>query len=114
GGQDVGAEQRVDERRLAVVELAENDEVEPLGLDLRDPRRPDVARERQHPDRVGDLGELREPRDDLALGLLVVLEGEDHGSSGQNTLIRSATFLSMSAVWVLPVVSAPVEVAYSE
>ena len=70
GRQDVGAEHRVHERRLAVVELAEHDEVEPLGLELGDPRGADVARERDHADAFGDLGELLEPRDDLALRCL--------------------------------------------
>ena len=102
-GSDVVAEQRVHERRLAVVELAEHDEVEPLGLELRDPRRADVARQRDHADAIGDLGELLEPRDDLALGLLVMFE-KDH----ENTLIRSETCLSMSGRLGLPVGSSPV------
>jgi hypothetical protein len=77
GRQDLGAEQRIHERRLAVIELAEHDEMESLGLELRDPRRADVPGEGHHADRIGDLGELLEPRDDLALCLLVMFE-EDH------------------------------------
>ena len=83
GRQDVLAEQRVHERRLAVVELAEHDEVEPLRLELGDPRGADVARERDHADGVRDLGELREPRDDLALGLLVMVEEESSEHADQ-------------------------------
>jgi len=39
------SEHRVHERRLAVIELAEHDEMKPLVLQLRDPGRADVVRE---------------------------------------------------------------------
>ena len=53
------AEQRVDERRLAVVELAEHESrVEPLGLELGDPRRCGMSRARViMPTALGELGD---------------------------------------------------------
>jgi len=103
GRQDIETEQRVHERRLAVVELAEHDEVEPLRLELGNPGGADIAGERHHADLIGDVGELREASDDLALGLLVMFE-QDH----QNTLIKLATCLSTSGRLALPVTSWPV------
>src|SRR5450432_2725985 len=82
--------------------------MKPLGLELGNARGADIACEGHHADGIGDLGELGEPRDDLALGLLVMFE-EDH----QNTLIRSATCLSTSVMLGLPVVSWPRTCAYS-
>src|SRR5262249_5778613 len=75
--QYVLAEQRVHERRLAMVELTEHDEMKALSLELGDPRIADVASERPHADAFGDVGELLKASDDLALGLLVMLE-QDH------------------------------------
>jgi hypothetical protein len=72
------AQEGVHERRLAVVELAEDDEVEALVFDLGDARGADVAGQRRHADRLRDVGELPQPGEDLALGQLVSLE-EDHG-----------------------------------
>ena len=58
-----------------------------LGLDLGDPRGADIARERHHSDGVGNLGELLKPRDDLALGMLMMFE-EDHGD-GLSTRLKT-------------------------
>jgi hypothetical protein len=64
---------------LAVVELAQHDQVEALALQLGDPRGAHVAGQRGHADRVGDVGQLAEPRGDLALGGLVVVEEQGRG-----------------------------------
>jgi hypothetical protein len=73
-GQDLLTEQCIHEGRLAVVELAEDDEVEPLGFELGNAGGTDVIGQRHHADGFGDFGELLEALDDLALGGFVVLE----------------------------------------
>src|SRR5262245_11286768 len=85
--------------------------MEPLGFELGYAGRADVARERDHPYALGNLGEILESRDDLALGLLVVLEQDHGGSLDQNTEIRSPTCRSTSGRLGLPVGSLPVTCA---
>ena len=58
GGQHVVAEQRVHEGRLAVVELAEHDQVESLLLELGDAAVANVVLQRFHADVASELGEL--------------------------------------------------------
>ena len=96
-GSTGAAQQRVDERRLAVVELAQHDRREALVVQLGQARVADVARHPRQPGRFGRAGQVGEHGADRRLLLVERRERLLAVGGHRSTAISCATFASHSS-----------------
>ena len=89
-GSSGARQQRVDERRLAVVELAQHDDGVALVVELGEPHLAHVALDERQPRRLGRRPQIDEHRADGGLLLVERREGVGHRSTDSSSATRAS------------------------